>query len=430
MDARFRIRTREGEEIAPRTVEIFSELVRSGAVRPEDLVFDALTGEWVPASVHPMVRLFQDPLALEPAAESLALKLVEPDAVSPEEEARAFIARMEEERRSDPDLPALSHEVPLVNAAAGAVVGLVPDPAPPDPAPPGSAPPDRAPAARLRPQAGEELTPTMHQDRERSRPPLARYGSRGWVNAALLGGAVVALILSVLWPPAGSEDSPEQGVARADGARAPSRAVPMTEEQTRALAFAAFLDGVDALRDELGVGEVPRIWLEGRYLADPVAYPEVRRYWERYLAFVDAARASEVTLYRGAYLTAAADAGLAGPVRSLRLAAAQEDFAAARGIREDLYGRVEGLARAALALDNLLVEMKGRVTWEPIAGPRVSADPVIEAVGADADAQMRLEAALDRVLAVLQGPGGVPTRDRAGVPLWLVEGLSRAENRR
>ena len=438
MNARFRIRTQDGEELAPKTVEIFSELVRSGVVRPHDLVFDALTGEWAPARAHPMVLLFQDPLVFDPTAEQvlrrvaeenaqlpdvteLALELVEHDPASPEEEARAFIAKMDEERRNDPDTTALSLEVPLVDAGVGAVVGLVPAPDP-DPEPRRSTP--SAPrAAPVEPW----ISPTRERPDPRRGGTLARYRPRGWGNALIFGGAVVALSLSLLWPPEGVQDDLEAGVARTDAAGLPPRTVPVTQEQTRALALDAYIAGVDALREELAVGDVPRIWLEGRYLSDPGAYPEVRAYWERYLAFVDAARAAEVTLYRGAYLTAAADAGLSGPVRSLRLAAAQEDFAASQGRREGVYQRAEGLARAALALDDLAREMKGRVTYEPMAGPRVSADPVIEAAGVDDEAQATLEAALDRVLAALQQPGGVGAGGRAGVPGWLAAGLREVQ---
>lgn len=451
MNARFRIRTQEGEELAPKTVEIFSELVRSGVVRPHDLVFDALTGEWAPARAHPMVQLFLDPLVADPTAESvgrridegrhepsdtetrvelpdggeLALQLVDHDPASPEEEARAFIAKMEEERRNDPDTPALSREIPLVDAGVGAVVGLVPS----SDRDPDAEPRRRSPSVSAPPLAREVdpwITPTRDHPVPRRGPGLAHV-PRGWANPLILGGAVVALALSVLWPPYGARDALEAGVAEAEGAGIAARAVPVTEEQTREMALDVFLSGLDDLREELTVGDVPRMWLEGRYLADPGAYPEVRSYWERYLAYVDAARAAEVTLYRGAYLTAASDAGLSGPVRSLRLAAAQEDFAALRARREELYRRVEGLAQAALALDDLARGLKGRVTYEPIAGPRVSADPVIEAAGVDPEAQARLEEALDRVLAALQRPGGVAAGDREGVPGWLAAGLREVE---
>ena len=91
-----------------------------------------------------------------------------------------------------------------------------------------------------------------------------------------------------------------------------------------------------------------------------------------------------------------------------------------------IYQKLEELASAALALDDLVMELRGRVTYEPIRGPRVSADPIIEAAGIDADAQARLEVALDRVLLSLQATDGAPSKDRASVPAWLAEGLREA----
>ncbi|HSG06775.1 MAG TPA: hypothetical protein VLA36_00355 [Longimicrobiales bacterium] len=465
MGARFRIRTKEGEELTPKTVEIFSELVRAGAVRPDDLVYDSLTGEWAPASVHPMVRLLHDPLVVDPTAErlgrmladppddadreseqaggggeppsgsragsaspgdgELSLELVEPDSASPEEEARAFIAKMDEERRSDPDRPALSLEVPLVQGGTEVSSDFVPEPEAPQPEAPGSEAADGPPRGESAPfgyEAGAAAVVPRPVPRRR-RPAPFRVSGRAL--AAIAAGAFVVVMLVVMWPERMVDQLPQAG-GGTDEAVSPLRRVPVTEEQTRALALTGFLDGVEALRDEMGVGDVPRMWLEGQYLADPGSYPEVRMYWTRFLAFIEAARGAEATLYRGAYLTAAAEAGLTGPVRSLRLASAQEDFAGSRGRRAVIYQKLEELAFAALALDDLVVELSGRVTYEPIRGPRVSADPIIEAAGTDAEAQARLEAALDRVLGVLQGPTGGPAKDRAGVPGWLAEGLREA----
>ena len=456
MDARFRIRTRSGEEFTPETMEVFSNLVRDGVVGPQDQVFDELTGEWAPASAHPMVKLFQDPLVEEavgedpgradvqdpaepPDPDTLELGLVEPELVSPEEEARAFIAKMEEERRSDPDVPAMSLEVPLVDAGADSLAARGGEPErvvapPPERAPerPPERPPERAPEPEY-PSPSYAASPVADTVETWTRPVASRPRWRrrqapgrrtvGWGTAMVLGGVIGAVSVSVLWSQGAGWSASQEDVAQAEAGTSGPRVVPVTEEQTRALALSAFVRGVDALRDEYGIGTVPSMWLEGRYLADPRAHPEVRDYWERYLAFVEAARDSEVDLYRAAYLTAAEAAGLSGPVRSLRLAAAQEDFEDSWDGRATLYERVEGLARSALALDDLLREMEGRVTYEPIAGPRVSADPVIEAAGTDPDAQVRLEDALDHVLNALQGATGISAGDRAEVPGWLAEAL-------
>jgi len=175
MEARFRIRTRSGQELEPRTLEIFSEMVRSGVIRSEDLVFDALTRDWIPAGVHPMVRLFQDPLAVdpggggrlgdpagappvhgpgeEPGEDGLRLALTEPAVPSPEEEAAAFIRKMEEERRSDPQRAPLSLELPLDPGTAASRAPLR-SPEPPDVLADPPLPAPRAPERQARRRRG------------------------------------------------------------------------------------------------------------------------------------------------------------------------------------------------------------------------------------------------------------------------------------
>lgn len=418
-------------------MEIFAELVRSGVVRPEDEIFDALMGVWMPADQHPIVALFQDPLvvhpnagplpkpageeqATEPAAEVAApaggdastepagevveeiqLDLVSPQQKSPEEAQKAFIEKMEEERRQELDVPDQPSDLPLVTAQSDVVgrsgtfrAGLEPG----------------APTARPRPVPPKRKTTPVR------RSPLGM--------TALFGVLLVAVIVStrVARPELGTGETPTEEATGDASARAP-RAVTRTEEQIREDAYRGFVDGMESLQQELVPGPVPRAWLEGAYLADPEAYPEVRPYWERYMAFADAAEAREAALYRQAYLRAAAQAGVSGPVRSLRMATALEDFSSSRTGRTEHYARVRELAASALALHDLMVKLKGRISYEPIRGPRVSADPVIEAAGTDPEAQELLEAALDRLLQALHGADGTSARDRLKIPDWLVEGL-------
>jgi hypothetical protein len=407
MEARFRIRTHAGQDLEPRTLEIFSEMVRSGVIRSEDLVFDALTRDWVPAGVHPMVRLFRDPLVDDPAgvaqghapgqasgADALGLALTEPTVPSPEEEAAAFIRKMEEERRSDPLRAPLSLELPLDPGTAASRSPLrTPEPAEIllDPAPPAGAP---------------------------ERQARRRWG--GWWG--LLGAAAIGAGLGVL--PLGPrqsrpEEAPAATLVRSD--RPPGLEVHDVDPGLRAAARSAYLARVRAVRDEAAPAEVPAVWLEGRYLAAAVAHPEVRGYWEGVLAFAQEARSREGALYREAWLESADRFGLVGPVRSLRLATALGDFGIGAPEREEHYRRVEQLATAALKLHDLLVELGDRVTYEPQRGRRVSADPVLEAAGADPAAQALLEVALDRVLSALRGPDGSLLRDRARLAAWIVE---------
>jgi hypothetical protein len=431
MKARFRIRTRDGRDLEPRTLEILAQLVRSGAVGPDDLVFDALTSEWAPARTHTVVRMFSDGGELPAAAtdhrqsprpvgafgsfvvaaggadgEPFEFDLVNPEEPSPEEAAETFIARMEQERRSDPETPELFRERPA--AATKAPRGIPVRLEWPTPArtPPPSRP--RLPGA----------PPSLRRKR-------ARTLSGGWTLALALPAAALVASAAIVRPASDGREAVATAEASTGEPRA-SRPLQGAEIRLRETAYAGFVGAVEALRPEFDIEEVPEAWLQGWYLADAAGHPEVRLFWERYLAFSEEAYASEVELYRRAYLTAAERAGLSGPVRSLRMAAAVEDFEAARRDREVHYARIWDLAQSALALHDQLVHLRGRITYEPARGLRLSADPVLEAAGTDPDAQSRLEAALDRVLRDLNGTEELPREPRSGVTRWLVDGLREA----
>jgi hypothetical protein len=307
---------------------------------------------------------------------------------------------MEEERRSDPERVPLALELPVVTArhagpsSAGEQAGAWAEVERGMPGPgPGPGPVAPAPGRR-----------------RRTHWPSRRHG------AALAGVATVVLagtggLLSLRAP-----ESPAEilGAVAASGPRGTGG-----EGGVRDGARVGFLRRVAGLRDQAGLVDVPAVWLEGRYLSDAAAHPGVRDFWEGVRGFVDAARRNEAEMYREAWLEAAEDLGVSGPVRSLRLATALGDFAAAWPVREAHYRRVGELAAAALALHDILVELGDRVTYEPMRGARLSADPVLEAAGADPAAQAFLETALDRVLAALRGPEGDSLRDRARLAEWM-----------
>lgn len=439
MKARFRIRTRDGRDLEPRTLEVLADLVRSGAVGPDDLVFDALTSEWAPARTHTVVRMFSDGNELTAGsaaragggaggsrdaafgefvagagapgspADDLPLDLV---GARPPEPDEAFIARMEEERRQgDPDLPDLFREGTLVDEGKYVLRGF---------ARPGRQGPFARRADRRRKKdtrPAPAAAPPTRRRKRRSAPP-----GRGWVIAAVV--PVAALIGSAAFLRPGAPERRTLATAEASAAvPLGSRPVRGEEVGLRDAAYAGFVDAVERLRLRFDIERLPADWLEGRYLADAPSYPEVRAFWERYVSYAEEAYASEVTFYREAYLAASQRAGVSGPVRSLRLAAAVEDFEAERSLREEYYARIWDLAESALALHDQLVHMRGRITYEPARGQRVSADPVIEAAGVDADTQERLEDALDRVLHDLRKAGGADLRQRLQVAHWLADGL-------
>lgn len=60
MNARFRVRLREGDEFTVETLDAFFDLVSDGTIGRRDLIHDALTGEWAPAGHLPVYWLCVD----------------------------------------------------------------------------------------------------------------------------------------------------------------------------------------------------------------------------------------------------------------------------------------------------------------------------------------------------------------------------------
>jgi hypothetical protein len=332
-------------------------------------------------------------------AQEIELDLAPTQEESPEEAQRAFIQKMEEERRYDAAATNRhGHDLPLVTAHSSEVL--------------------RGPERGS--HEGPFGSPRLSPPQRKLTPVRSNRAGVVALFVVLAGAAVV--FARVARPALGTGEADAENATGVEPVRAP-RTVTRTEEQIRQDAYEGFVERVDAMGNELAPGPVPSAWLEGAYLADPSSYPAVRPYWERYEAYVDAAQAQEAALYREAYLTAATVAGVSGPLRSLRMATALEDFSSSRPERLEHYARIRELAESALALHALVVELEGRISYEPIRGPRVSADPVIEAAGIDPEAQARLDGALDRLLTALHGAEGTSPRDRARIPEWLVEGL-------
>ena len=199
----------------------------------------------------------------------------------------------------------------------------------------------------------------------------------------------------------------------------PAPVIPATEVAVRRRASERFLSATQAqLR---GLQPIPQTWLSGRYLATPSDYAHVREVWQTYLTTAREVRAGEEERYRAAYLRALDDAGVQEPERATRLAGGMTQFRNGAAARSRHYDRVETLATVAVSGHDELVEAEGRILYEPATGPRVSADPVIEAVGRTRDDQALLDEILDAILKELQGEGGAGTAPN--VREWIYGGL-------
>ncbi|HUP52333.1 MAG TPA: hypothetical protein VM198_07645 [Longimicrobiales bacterium] len=442
MSARFRIRTKEGQELSFASREIFAEFVRSGDLSPDDVVYDAETREWSSARTHPVVLQIElEADARESSAEPPAPK--EPDAggssddqastgtldfelappptgLTPEQESAAFVAKMEAERASELDFDEAPMQGFKRDKGASSVVG---DLAPP---PPRELRPEPA-AEREEPHRKRRDPPVEH-------PPTSRYASATAVPAQpkrkrsrgaggryapflILGlAAVVAGVYfgpQLLAPGAGPEP---EGVVEPP---TPPPSIPATDEALRARARERFLTATQAaLR---GLDPVPDVWLRGSYLAEPSVYPEVRDVWEGYLTIIRDVRAADNERYRQAYLRALDDARVEGAARTLRMSSATAAFQAAAAPRQAHYDRAERLATAALQGHDALVAAEGTIAYQPARGPALSEDPVIEAVGRSPEAQTLLNQVLDLILTELHGERG--PQESGNVREWVWDGL-------
>jgi len=196
------------------------------------------------------------------------------------------------------------------------------------------------------------------------------------------------------------------------------------ETETRRRTVETLQAGVRVLMSELQVGAIPEGWLGGKYLSSAREHEHIREAWYAYYVFIQQLRAGESRLLATAYLAALDAEGVGGSLRSLRLARARADFVTGRALREEVYGQIEELSSAALSLHELLVQNTASISYEPVNGSRLSADPVVEAVGTDPDSQLLLERALDRILQAmsLDGRGTMETEQ---IPDWVMRSIDQ-----
>lgn len=451
MSARFRIRTAQGQELSFASREIFAEFVRSGDLAPDDVVYDAETREWSSARTHPVVLQIEleaeevgatvsdegreeDDAGSSDAEEDAEGELIgepeEPEGVadigldlapmpqglSPEEEAAAFVAKMEAERASD-----LDHE------AEPSIETFMMDPVSRTVGAEGTGPPPSTPPEGRRGSRGSEREARPRPRRapkpkKKPKPPKRRKArsSAGRKLAPFMILAVAVVAAAVYLGPDLLAPTQSDGTAAAD--TMPSEAPPLipdTEEALRQRAQERYLSSTQALLRDLA--PIPDVWLHGQYLAAPSDYPRVREVWESYLTTIQQVRAGDEERYRAAYLRALDDARIQGSSRTLRLTSATADFRSDSTARAAFYDRVESLATVAVQGHDALVEAEGTISYEPAAGPRVSADPVIEAVGRNAEAQALLDRVLDSILVQLHADDG-PGESR-NVREWVWDGF-------
>ena len=288
------------------------------------------------------------------------------------------------------------------------------EPAPPAPArrpdPPVARPATREPARRARKPAKQKRT--KKREKRKSGTGAGRF-------AAFLVFAIGIVGAGIYFGP----DLLSSGVAVSSGAEPapvelpppPEPLIPDTEESLRERAQERFLTTTRALLRDLP--PIPGTWLEGQYLASPSDYPEVRAAWDGVLTLIRQVRNGDNERYRAGYTRALDDALVEGSSRTLRLAGAVADFQGGCSSRGALRSSRSPGPRRSRGHD-ALVEVEGTIAYEPAVGTPVSGDPVIQAVGRNADAQANLEEILDMILAELEEPTGPGSADNLGEWVW------------
>jgi hypothetical protein len=443
--ARFRIRTPQGQELSFASIDVFREFVRSGDLTPEDIVYDAETGEWASARTHPLVLEIEleaeeaaatasqeashsgpshvggavaEPSADEPP-ESFTLADIgldlapAPSQLTPAQETTAFMAKLEAERVADLG-PEGEGEVP--------VQAFTMEQAPPEPAPMVAGAPARPLEPAPRSFRQERIAPTPSRPAP-SRTKTAEKPSVVWRYAPfailmlVLAGAGVYFGPELFSPPASEGSGPTTGpVTPAPG---PAPTIAATDDALRGRARERFLTSTQTLLR--GLEPISASWLSGRYLAGPSDYAHVRNQWETYLTTIREVRAGDDERYRAAYERALDDAGIQEPARTERLARGMAEFQARAAARNAHYDHVERLATVAMSGHDALIAAEGSILYEPATGPAVSSDPVIEAVGRTPADQALLEEILDAILAELRGEGGAG--NASNVREWVYGGL-------
>lgn len=464
MTVRFRIRTPQGQELSFASQAVFVEFIRSGDLAPEDLVYDGETNEWAPARTHPLVLEIQyeeeeraEAAAREeddrdgaeapaPTAADLGLDLADPlppppedtdpiyqdatDAVggletlsglelappapelSPEEEAAAFLRKLESERASELDAPR-QVSLGIRMEDSGSLAGMISQP--------------DSPTTADRPEVRAERKPATPRPRPSEKP-------RGVPTAlkAAVGVGVVAVLGIGTWLALGSDEpvladpvEPQDSIAPAPppAPPPPPPVIASTPEAVRARAQERFLSATQALLRDLP--PIPDSWLTGAYFVLPSDHEEVRSIWQSYLDAARLVRGGDEERYRIAYERALDEAGIQGDDRTVRLSTALGAFATRTDARNAHWDRVEALAVAAIQSHNALVEIEGQVLHDA-TGATGRPDGIGAGVsGRDSDSQLRVTQVIELLGSRLAADGMGP-RTGSNVREWVWGGFLNA----
>jgi hypothetical protein len=477
MRFRFLYLGKSGSQTEVASLDDLRLLIEKGTVEEVTPLFDVLTQSWAPARSHAVYRLLCDEARGESGAAATAPPVTLPDlgltvtaaapSLSSTDQAVRDLMR-EREREGDPDRKPRdswsnstswgARQTASAGVAPPEVARVAPSdaasrsaPAPrtaPVPGPlaqRGEARKAPAPAAvRAQPQPDDDapvavpahprpigpslLAMTVPFDRLRDwvLNRIARLAEHRFAPAFLvatgIAGLLVVLVTAVRG--AGPQDAGAPTTIAGPDVRGLVGRFALAEDS----GFRHMVAGIDSLRRAYDVVDVPSAWLEGRYLADATRYPEVEEYWVRYRAFLNAVEATDTALFRAGFAAQLRDEGVQGPVLSLRLSQAMGSFEETQPTRSSMYLHMDELARASLALHELLVEREPDITYEPALARRLSRDPVVEALPLDTLLRDRMWVLLDRIFASLERLSGDLGANRDNLTEALLQGVEASQH--
>ena len=339
----------------------------------------------------------------------LGLELAPVQDVSPEEAAKAFVDKMEAERRDEYDGPdsagigGFTMEDPSTLAELSRATEPPPVEAPrrEEPKKPRIARPAKGPSRK---NAGRRVAALAIG--------LGVVGGGSWGALQLFGGGAVGAGVNPVDSTAAVDTTPPPPPPR-------QPIIASTESAVRERAQELLLTSTQALLRDLP--PVPDAWTTGEYFSGPSGHPDVLTVWTDYLATIRRVRAGDAERYAAAYAQALDDAVIEGEARTQRETVALAAFATRDSLRAGHFDRVEALATAAIQSHNALLEAEGLILFDPTGSTGVQNGIGVGTSGRDTDAQLLLDQVLDLLSSTLDAEGLGPG-DGSNVREWVWDG--------
>ncbi len=358
----------------------------------------------------------------EPAGD-LGLDLAISETPTPEEASRAFVERLEAERRADIDFGRQGEVSGFSMDHSGTIADLASGSDESEPAPPPRRPePPRRPAPSRDRVGARRAEPSPPRAAPRKSGGAGRLMAAAFVVALAAGGAYVAFGQGGAETP--GDPPPETPVTPIEVEPTPEPprqpVIARTVAAVRDRALERFLGSTQAaLR---GLQPVPGYWPSGEYLALPSAHPEIVSVWQSYRSTVRSVRAADGERYRVAYEAALDDAVIEGDERAQRLADGLAAFRGSAAARAAHYDRVEALATAALQSHNALVQAEGLLLYDGPPGGTPGAPVGAGVTARDEESQLLLDNVVQLLTSVLEA-GGAGPGSGDNVRAWVWDGF-------